>query len=120
MKRFLAGMFVGILGSTFAVMAQHRASEKIGEPQVLVDNAIVRMVRWVLKPGEGTPIHTHALDHISVVIHGSTLRDVAADGTTKENVQKTGDAVFVPRTGITHSFANAGKTTFESVSIELK
>jgi oxalate decarboxylase/phosphoglucose isomerase-like protein (cupin superfamily) len=54
------------------------------------------------------------------VIRGSTLRDVAADGTAKENVQKAGDAVFVPGTGRTHSFANAGKETFESISIELK
>ena len=120
MKRFVGGLCVGLLGSGLILMAQHRASEKIVKPQVLVDNAKVRMVRWVLKPGGGTPIHTHALDHISVVIHGSTLRDVEESGATKENIQKTGDAVFVPRTGITRSFANAGKTTFESISIELK
>jgi hypothetical protein len=28
--------------------------------------------------------------------------------------------VFVPGTGRTHSFANAGRETFESISIELK
>jgi quercetin dioxygenase-like cupin family protein len=120
MKRFLAGLFVGLLASALVLMAQHRASEKIVQPQVVVDNAKVKMVRWVLRPGEGTPVHTHRLDHISVVIHGSTLRDVAIDGTTKENVQKTGDAAYVPGKGLTHSFANAGKETFESISIELK
>jgi len=120
MTRFLAGVLVGLLGSALIVMAQHRASEKIVQPQTIVENQKVKMQRWVLKPGEGTPIHTHTLDHISVVIHGSTLRDVETSGAAKENVQKTGDAVYVPGTGRTHSFANVGKETFESISIELK
>jgi quercetin dioxygenase-like cupin family protein len=121
MKRFLAGVVVGILGSMIAFATQHRASEKIVQPQVLVENARVKIVRWVLKPGEGTPIHTHSLDHVSVVIHGSTLREVEADsGVAKENVQKTGDATYVPAHGQTHSFANAGKNTYESIAIELK
>jgi len=120
MKHFLAGLLLGVLSSALAVMAQQRASEKIVQPQLLVENQKVKIQRWVLRPGEGTPIHTHTLDHVSVVIHGSTLRDVATDGTAKENVQKTGDAVYVPGAGHTHSFANAGKATFESISIELK
>ena len=120
MKRFLAGVLVGLAVSALTLFAQKLASEKVVQPQVLVDNQKVKIARWVLKPGEGTPLHTHALDHVSVVIRGSTLRDVAADGTAKENVQKAGDAVFVPGTGRTHSFANAGKDTFESISIELK
>ena len=121
MKRFLVGLILGILGSMLVFAAQHRASEKIAQPQVLVDNAKVKVVRWVLEPGEGTPVHTHSLDHISVVIHGSTLRDVeASSGTAKENVQKTGDVAYIPGHGLTHSFANAGKTTFESIAIELK
>jgi len=121
MKRFLAGVALGILGSALVLAAQHRASEKIAQPEVLVDNAKVKITRWVLKPGEGTPVHTHSLDHVSVVIHGSTLHDVdASSGVAKENVQKTGAATYVPGHGQTHSFANAGKTTFESIAIELK
>jgi quercetin dioxygenase-like cupin family protein len=120
MKRFLAGVLVGLAFSALTLFAQKLASEKVVQPQVLVDNQKVKIARWVLEPGEGTPLHTHTLDHVSVVIHGSALRDVAADGTAKESVQKAGDAVFVPGTGRTHSFANAGKETFESISIELK
>ena len=121
MKRFLAGVLVGLFGSGLAVWAQqHRASERVVEPQMIVDNAKVRMVRWVLRPGEGTPVHTHSLDHIAVVIHGSTLHVVDADGTTKDKVEKTGDAAFDPASGHTHSLANAGKTTFELITIELK
>jgi len=120
MKRFLAGVLVGLAISAFTLFAQKLASEKVVQPQLIVENQKVKIARWVLKPSEGTPLHTHTLDHVSVVIRGSTLRDVAADGTAKENVQKAGDAVFVPGTGRTHSFANAGKDTFESISIELK
>jgi len=121
MKLFLTGLVLGILGSTIVFAAQHRASERIAQPQVLVDNAKVKVVRWVLVPGEGTPIHTHSLAHVSVVIRGSTLRDVeASSGTAKEHVEKTGDVTYIPGRGQTHSFANAGKTTFESIAIELK
>lgn len=121
MKKFVAGIIVGILGSALAVWSQqHLASEKVVQPQVLVENAKVKMVRWVLQPGEGTPIHTHTLDHVAVVIRGSTLRNVSTDGAAKENVQRTGEAVYVPGTGRSHSFANAGKDTYESIAIELK
>jgi len=120
MKRFLAGMVVGLLGSALILAAQHRASDKVVEPQPIFENQKVKIQRWVLKPGEGTPLHTHALDHVSVVIRGSTLKDVDAGGETRQNPQKTGDAVYVPATGKTHSFANIGKDTFESISIELK
>lgn len=120
MRRFLLGVVVGLSVSALALTAQQLASEKVVQPQPIVENQKVKIQRWVLKPGEGTPLHTHTLDHVSVVIHGSTLRDVGADGTAKENVQKAGDAVFVPGTGRTHSFANASQATFESISIELK
>ncbi len=121
MKRFVAGFLLGILGSVVVIAAQHQASEKVAQPQVIVDNAKVKVIRWVLKPGEGTPIHTHTLDHVSVIIHGSTLHDVdATTGAAKETVQKTGDATFNPGKGTSHSFSNAGKATFESLAIELK
>ncbi len=121
MNRFLAGIFLGLMaGASVTVLAQHAAKEKVVPPQVLVDNQKVKMQRWVLKPGESSPVHAHKLDHISVVIHGTTLRDTSTDGTSKEIAQKTGDAVFVPAHGVTHTLTNVGKTTFESISIELK
>ncbi len=120
MKNFLFGLFLGIGLSVLALAAQHRASEKVVEPQVVIENQKVRIVRWVLKPGEGSPIHTHKLDHIGCTIHGSTLLDVEPGGATKQNVEEDGHVEFVPGTGRTHSFSNIGKTSFESVSIELK
>ncbi len=120
MKRFLCGVLVGVLASALAVMAKQGNGEHVVQPRVIVDTPRVTMVRWVLKPGEQTPVHTHDLDHISVVIHGSTLRDVDKNGVAKENIEKTGAAVYVPGTGRTHSFSNIGEETFESIAIELK
>ena len=90
------------------------------EPQLLADNAKVEMVRWVLAPGERTPVHRHDLDHIGIVIRGSTLRYVESDGASKESAEPTGGAEYVPATHRAHSFENVGKTTFEAVSIHLK
>ena len=120
MKQFLTGIFVGLLASTLVVMAQHAASEKGVEPQAIADNGRVEMVRWVLKPGERTVVHRHDVDHIGIVIHGSTIRYFEADGTSKESDERTGGAEFVPTTGKAHSFENVGKETFEAVSIHLK
>ncbi len=119
MKRFLAGILVGLIPWTLPLIAQRLASEKVVEPQVLLENQKVKMLRWVLEPGEGTPLHTHQLDHIAVIIRGSTIKDVDASG-EKQVEQKTAGALYVPGTGRTHSFANVGKTTYEAVSIELK
>jgi len=119
-KRFLAGLIVGLGLSALTLLAQHLASDKVVQPQPIVENQKVKVVRWVLKPGEGTPLHTHTLDHIAVVVQGSTLRDMETDGTAKNVEQKTGQVVYVPGTGRTHSFANAGQTTLEIVSIDLK
>lgn len=120
MKKFLAGLFVGLLASTLVVMAQQAASETGVEPQAIAANAKVEMVRWVLKPGERTVVHRHDVDHIGIVVHGSTIRYLEADGTSKESDEPAGGAEYVPATGRAHSFANVGKTTFEAVSIQLK
>lgn len=120
MKRFVAGLIAGLAISALTLSAQKLASEKIVQPQPVVEHQKVNAIRWVLKPGEGTPLHTHTLDHIAVVVQGSVLRDTETDGTFKDVEQKTGQVVYVPGTGRTHSFMNAGKTTLEIVSIDLK
>ena len=120
MKKFLAGVFVGVLASTIAVLAQQHSNGKVIPPQVLTDNAKVELVRWVLRPGERTPVHRHDIGHIGVVVHGSTIRYVNDDGSSKTSEEPTGGAEYVPATHHAHWFENVGKTTFEAVSIHLK
>jgi quercetin dioxygenase-like cupin family protein len=120
MKKFLAGVFVGVLASTIAVLAAQNSNSKTVQPQVLTDNAKVEIVRWVLQPGERTPMHRHDIDHIGVVVHGSTVRYVDADGISKTSEEPTGGAEYAPATHHAHWFENVGKNTFEAVSIQLK
>lgn len=118
MKKFLAGLLVGLAASTFVVMAQ--SADKGVKPQVITDNAKVEMVRWVLKPGERTVVHRHDIPHIGVVVHGSRLRYFSDDGTSKDSDEPTGGAEYVAATGQAHSFENIGSETFEAISIHLK
>ena len=120
MKRFLAGLMTGWVFLGLAALAQRLASEKAVPPQVIADNAKVKIVRWELKPGEGSIIHTHSLDHIYVVVHGSKIREITADGKVNIDDQETGRAAFSPARGKTHSFANIGDAPYEMVSVELK
>jgi quercetin dioxygenase-like cupin family protein len=120
MKKFLAGVVVGVLASTLAMLAEQRSNGTVIQPQVLTDNAKVQIVRWVLRPGERTTVHRHDVDHLGVVIHGSTIRYIDEDGTSKTNEEPTGGAEYAPATGRAHSFENVGKTPFEAVSIDLK
>ena len=89
-KRFIAGVVVGWAMIGLAVLAQSHGSEKIIQPQVVADNQKVRMVRWSLQPGERSPVHTHSLDHIYVVIHGSKIRDFISGDGTHDDEQETG------------------------------
>lgn len=117
MKRFLAGMLFG--GLAVALLAQ-RPSEKVVQPQVVVDNQKVKVSRWSLQPGERSPVHTHSLDHVYVVVHGSKIREFISDGTIHDDDQETGRAAFSPGRGKTHSFENIGAGPYEMISVELK
>jgi quercetin dioxygenase-like cupin family protein len=120
MKRFLAGVLTGWLVLALTVVAKNNATEKLVPPQVLVENPKVKMVRWKLQPGEKTPVHTHSLDHIYVVVEGSKIREYLSDGKVNDDEQETGRAAFSVAKGKTHSFENVGTGPYEMVSIELK
>ncbi|HKE29256.1 MAG TPA: hypothetical protein VKB88_43195 [Bryobacteraceae bacterium] len=115
--RFLAGLLFG--GLAVALLAQ-RPTAKIVPPQIVVDNQKVKVERWVLQPDEQSPVHTHSLDHVYVVIHGSEVREHFPDGRTSDDNQETGRAAFSPARGKTHSFENVGTTPYEMIAIELK
>jgi len=117
MKQFFARLLFG--GFAVAVLAQ-RPPAKVVPAQIVVDNPKVTVSRWLLQPGEQSPVHTHSLDHVYVVIHGSKIREHFPDGHTSDDEQETGRAAFSPARGKTHSFENAGSVPYEMISIELK
>ena len=117
LKRFLGGF---ALGGLVAMLAVQNRPDKIVASQVVADNPKVRIQRWLLQPGERSPVHTHSLDHVYVVVHGSKIREFLSDGKIHDDDQETGRAAFSPAKGKTHSFENVGTVRYEMVSIELK
>jgi len=125
MKKFLAGVVCGWLALAavqlgLKVRAQQNSMDAVVQAKVLVDNQKVTIRRWQLAPGQRSPVHTHSLDHIYIVIHGSEIRDHLADGTTHDDNQETGRVGFSPGVGKVHSFENVGTVPYEMVSIDLK
>lgn len=118
MKRFVAGMVMGWLG--FALLAQRQAEDRVVQPRIVVDNQKVKVSRWSLQPRERTPVHTHSLDHVYIVVRGSKIREHIADGRVSDDDQETGRAAFSPGRGKTHWFENTGTTPYEMISVELK
>lgn len=127
MKRFLAGVACGWLALAavqlaFMLRAQQHTDSAVVQEKILVDNQKVTIRRWQLAPGERSPMHTHSLDHIYMVIHGSKIRDHLADGTTHDDNQETGRVGFsvFSANPKTHWFENVGAVPYEMVSIDLK
>jgi len=48
------------------------------------------------------------------------MKSVSTDGKSNTVEEKTGEVVYVPANGRTHSLANVGSSTLEIVSIDLK
>ena len=118
-------MVVGLLAAAAVVVAAQQAvnnkpiSDKVVQPQVLLDNDQYVVQRVVLKPGEGTPVHPHDRPHIAIVIHGSTIRYRDINGNVTEAEMKSDTARQVsPKPA--HSFMNIGTDTYEEVSVEAK
>ena len=82
MIRFVAGVAMGWLA--FALLAQRPVVDRTVQPQMLVENQKVKVQRWALQPGERSPIHTHSLDHVYIVVHGTKIREHISDGTVKD------------------------------------
>jgi quercetin dioxygenase-like cupin family protein len=118
MIRFVAGVAMGWLA--FALLAQRPVVDRTVQPQMLVENQKVKVQRWALQPGERSPIHTHSLDHVYIVVHGTKIREHISDGTVKDDDRETGRAAFSAGRGKTHWFENAGTTPYEMISVELK
>lgn len=120
-RAFLAGVVIGVAVAVIGgLMWIHRGGGQTIQPELLLENQRVRVVRWVLEPSQSTsPIQSN-LDHISVIVRGSTIRDQDSNSGPKDQAPKTGDAIFEAASNRAHSLENIGKTAFEVVSIELK
>ena len=90
MKKLVCGVVLGwLLVSAGMLRAEQPISDKVVQPQVLLDNDKYIVQRYVLEPGEGTPVHPHNREHIAIVIRGSKLRYRDINGNVTEAVMAT-------------------------------
>jgi oxalate decarboxylase/phosphoglucose isomerase-like protein (cupin superfamily) len=117
---------ISALGLTFALAfclagtarAQDAAVVAKDHYKILVDNAHVRVVENILKPGEKDAMHTHPAGWYYVTKPG-TMKVVHADGKTEMWEAKAGEQGWMEAEG-PHTSDNVGKTTMGYVLVEVK
>lgn len=94
--------------------------EPVAAPQSLVlENERMRVIRMVLKPGESTGIHSHLRPGIGIAVSAGSIR-VQAEGQPAEERQVTPGFFSLRDHLLRHTITNVGKTSFESIDIEVK
>lgn len=83
------------------------------------ENATMRVYRYELASGAGSPQHAHARPYLIVAATDMDLRMTSADGAVMEHGIKVGDLLWI-ESAVTHTLANRGSATGIVVEIELK
>ena len=86
--------------------------------KVLLENEHVRVVEYVLAPGERDDWHTHP-PKVSYVVSGGTLRITTDDGQSFLSEEKEGTATWMGALG-RHFAQNVSKTPVRIVLTEIK
>jgi beta-alanine degradation protein BauB len=85
---------------------------------VLLENEHVRVVEYVLLPGERDQWHTHP-PKVSVVVTGGTLRITTEDGQSFLTDEKEASASWMGALG-RHFAQNVGETPVRIILVEIK
>ena len=111
-------VFVALLHVTVtSVRAQDMVKVAPKNCTVVLDNAQVRVIRVVLKPGDKLAMHSHGANIVYALGSGKT-KYTFPDGKTEEREIKPGTAVWSE--GVTHSTENIGTTETRALVVELK
>jgi beta-alanine degradation protein BauB len=101
-----------------------RAADDLDSPRadpthhkVESENDVVRVVRYVIPPGETAPMHSHPAQ-VNVFFTDGDLQVTAQDGSTTVIHPKAGTAAW--RGPTVHKVVNVGSSTFEGVLVEPK
>lgn len=88
-----------------------------GMEHVRLENASVRVIEGVMRPGDREQMHAHPA-FVTYVIEGGKIRNHFADGKVVEAELKTGEVLM--REPQTHWIENIGDTTLRFLVIELR
>ena len=100
---------------------------KLGDiaTRVIFENERVRIWEMRMPPGESSPPHRHALDHILVQISGdrmAVLPEPDSEGPYREYLEADvapGQCFYIPRGGVEVA-RNIGQREYHEILIELK
>ena len=86
--------------------------------KILLENTQVRVIEYVLRPGERDQWHTHP-PKVSYIVTGGTLRITTENGQSFLADEKAGSATWMGALG-RHFAQNVGKTPVRIVLVEIK
>jgi len=98
-------------------LAQDAAVVNSSTVTVKLDNAHVRVLDSVLKPGQKEQLHSHPASLI-YVLDGGKIRNHTSDGKVTESELQPGATIY--REPLTHWAENIGTTTVHLILVELK
>lgn len=116
--------FLVCCGISYQAQAQQQAAEidpasvSPDRYKVLLDNSEVRVIEYVIRPGERDLMHTSP-PRVSYVVSGGILRVTMADGTSFVTDEKQGSAQWRNVLG-KHYAQNVGTTPVRMVLVEVK
>jgi len=87
-------------------------------PTTLLDDAVVRIIRWDFEPGAATGHHTHGLGYVVVPMTDCTFLIEDKAGSRQVDVAK-GEA-YRREAGISHNVVNGGSKPMSFIEIEYK
>jgi mannose-6-phosphate isomerase-like protein (cupin superfamily) len=127
MSGFIAGLLVGgaIATAAFAggplaasAAAAQGAAKAQSSSKIVFENARVRVKDATFGPGV-TPMHTHDLPHVGVVIQGGTLVFRSPDGKSETLKLEPGGAGYRDA-NVSHEPTNPGSSPVRVIEVELK
>jgi hypothetical protein len=87
-------------------------------PTTLVDDAVVRIIRWDFEPGAETGHHVHGLGYVVVPMTDCCFLIEDAEGSRRVDIPK--GAAYRRDAGIEHNVVNAGTEPMSFIEIEYK
>ncbi|MBP2547687.1 quercetin dioxygenase-like cupin family protein [Neorhizobium galegae] len=98
-------------------MSQYRARPP-AIATTLVDDAVVRIIRWDFEPGADTGVHTHGLGYVVVPMTDCSF--LIEEGGSERRVEIEKGAAYRRDAGTEHNVVNAGTEPMSFIEIEYK
>ncbi len=114
--QFVTRSIVLLIFSSFSF-----AEVKLGTREVLLDNALVEVVRLIYPVGTESGMHSHKYpNRAAYIVKGGTLKLIPDDPKKQADVLTVpdGKALFLP--GATHNVKNIGETEVVIIETEIK